>query len=209
MTKTCNSCGQTKPVDAFHRRAASPDGRTASCKACVNDRQRRWREKTGYSPDRPPRRDEWDLVENVPDLYDRLVKHADVTGDGCWPWQAATTEDGYGVVTIHWHSYRPYRLMLQLHTGQPIPEGMPVDHVCRNRACIRPDHLRVVTAQVNSIENNVGPSAINAAKTHCKRGHPLSGDNLIRTSDGRACRTCQRAHERRWKARRRSVGGRP
>lgn len=76
-----------------------------------------------------------------------------------------------------------------------IPEGMVLDHLCRNRACINPDHLEVVTQREN-IMRGVGVAAKNAQKTHCKRGHEFTGNNLYRYKGKRMCRQCRNLHQR-------------
>lgn len=99
-----------------------------------------------------------------------------------------------------------HRFAYELAHGS-IPEGMTIDHKCRVRHCVRPSHLEPVTGKVNILRGE-SPSAKNARKTHCIRGHPLFGDNLIIRSDndGRRCRTCQRASERRYKNRVKEIG---
>lgn len=86
-----------------------------------------------------------------------------------------------------------HRFAYEHHKGQ-IPAGRQIDHLCENKACVNPDHLEVVTPQVNIAR--IGPRrSANAEKTHCKRGHPLSGENLyVIPSGGRTCRTCRREH---------------
>jgi hypothetical protein len=75
----------------------------------------------------------------------------------------------------------------------PIPEGMEIDHLCRNRGCVNPEHLEPVTRQEN-IRRSQSISVANAAKTHCPYGHLLSGANLYLRPNrgGRACRECVR-----------------
>ena len=117
----------------------------------------------------------------------------------CWPWTAQVRKGGYG-------GFRMGRRQLAHHAavildGRNIPEGMVVDHTCRNRLCVNPSHLRVVDVRTNTIENSAAPAAINAAKTHCVHGHALSGENLIsRKRGGRDCRACLRARQAKsWK----------
>lgn len=69
--------------------------------------------------------------------------------DGCWEWQAASCYKGYGQFFIHGRSMvRAHRVAYELSVG-PIPEGMQIDHVCLNRICVRPDHLRLATPKQN------------------------------------------------------------
>jgi hypothetical protein len=122
--------------------------------------------------------------------------------DGCWAWKGYVSKKGYG--TFYIDNVRgtcgAHRYSLKA-SGINIPKGLVVDHTCRNRACVRPDHLRVVTPRVNVLENSNSPSALNAKKTHCPKGHPLSGDNLIRNGGERLCRACRQECGRRTYAR--------
>jgi hypothetical protein len=79
---------------------------------------------------------------------------------------------------------------------KPIPVGLVLDHLCRVRHCVNPAHLEPVTQRENVLRGETAPAA-NKAKTHCVRGHPFSGQNLIlRKSGVRECRTCANARRR-------------
>jgi hypothetical protein len=118
---------------------------------------------------------------------------------GCRVWRLARDRYGYGRIKTGGSHRGAHRVSYELFVG-PIPDGMHLDHVCRNRCCINPDHLRVVTPVENVMLGRSSP-ALNAAKTHCKRGHPLSGANLYLWGRSRICRTCRAMYE----AQRRSV----
>jgi hypothetical protein len=123
--------------------------------------------------------------------------------DECWLWLGCRTSRGYGELwdLIEKKQRVVHRLAYEWLVG-PIPDGFHIDHLCRNRLCVNPKHLEPVTSQVNTLRGT-GPSALNARKTHCLRGHPLSGSNLGRQRKGRFCLTCDRAYRREWNRRRR------
>ena len=125
---------------------------------------------------------------------------------GCWDWIGATQPTGYGQL---WNGVRPeqaHRIAFKLFTGA-IPVGCEIDHLCRNRGCVNPAHLRAVPHKENMRVSDTLMGR-NAAKTFCMRGHPLSGENLILNSSGaRQCRECSNMRARRAKAKRRQHGG--
>lgn len=123
-------------------------------------------------------------------------------GDGCWEWTAARSASGYGQFTIaSGKARRAHRVVYELLAG-PIPAGLELDHLCRNRACVRPDHLEPVTGRENKLRGDT-VNARNAAKTECVHGHPFEGENLYVTIAGhRGCRACDREKRQRYEARR-------
>lgn len=90
-----------------------------------------------------------------------------------------------------------HRVSWLLHGGD-FNRGMVIDHKCRNRSCVNPAHLREVTHQFNTL---IGESiqAMNAKKTHCKRGHEFTPENTRTSGRSRSCRACQREHMRKWR----------
>ena len=119
---------------------------------------------------------------------------AKVQRDGeCLIWTAARGQShgrpGYGQMRINHRLYQAHRLAWMWAKG-PIPSSMTLDHLCRNVACVRVDHLEVVSVRENILRSNSLP-AMRARQTHCKYGHPFDETNTHRTPAGRrACRAC-------------------
>ena len=126
-------------------------------------------------------------------IRERFWEKVDQRGpDECWPWLASTTSHGYGTLRL-WPTgaLTAHRVAYELAYGE-IPEGLTIDHLCRNRICCNPYHLEAVSLHENILRGN-GRSAINARKTHCIRGHRFSAENTYITPNGRRQRrTCKR-----------------
>jgi hypothetical protein len=121
-------------------------------------------------------------------------------GDGCWEWLATGHPRGYGYfwpkgrVWIYAHRYS-----YELFVG-PIPDGLKLDHLCRNPKCVRPDHLEPVTQRENVLRGE-GVAAKEARRDTCSKGHPFDGHN----GKQRLCSICQRNNSRAYKQQRRAA----
>jgi hypothetical protein len=119
--------------------------------------------------------------------------------NGCDIWQGARALDGYALVKTGGRMCMVTRVRYEREVG-PIPEDMELDHfVCDNGAggCCNPLHCRPASTRENQLRGNTIVAA-NAAKTHCPKGHPLSGENLDKTQLARgirSCRICKKEHE--------------
>jgi hypothetical protein len=110
--------------------------------------------------------------------------------DTCWLWQGGKDGSGYGLFKFEGTQRRAHRVSYLWANGS-IPDGLEIHHHCRVRVCVRPDHLEAVTR----IENVMFQAR--AHPSHCKWGHPLSGENLyVLPSGQRQCRECGRRRAR-------------
>jgi hypothetical protein len=127
---------------------------------------------------------------------------------GCWLWLCSVSPNGYATMRDG-RSYRDaktvqaHRFSYELHRG-PVPAGLQLDHKCRTRSCVNPDHLEAVTQRENLLRGDT-VTARNASATACPKGHPYSEHNTGRTRAGaRVCKTCGNARVAEWKRRRRA-----
>lgn len=110
---------------------------------------------------------------------------------GCWLWLGKTTSwNGYGAFWLGGgRTGLAHRFSYELLVGE-IPPKLQVDHLCRNRSCVNPKHMELVSIKENVLRG-MGLSAINLRKTHCIRGHPFEGKNLRVYKKTRVCRNCK------------------
>lgn len=99
---------------------------------------------------------------------------------------------GYARIGVGTRVFYVHRAAYEIAVGS-IPESLTLDHLCRIRSCWRPAHLEPVTLAEN-IRRGMSPTAINARKTHCPRGHAFTPENtyITRKRGNRACRICTR-----------------
>jgi len=123
---------------------------------------------------------------------------------GCWEWTGSRAGGRpgrrYGYFYLNGRRQYAHRVAYEMFVG-PIPEGLTIDHLCRNRGCVNPDHLEPVTNRENSLR---------ARRTHCVHGHPFDAENtgVQRASgrfDRRRCLTCSRLAQRRYQAKNKVV----
>lgn len=129
-------------------------------------------------------------------LESRFFEKVDMNASGgCWEWLSVLTHNGYGRFWMTKGTKVAHRISYEMKKG-PIGSGLQTDHLCRNRKCVNPAHLEVVTLQEN-VRRGMSVQNVNRMKTHCKKGHSYSGVNLfIDAAGGRICRECRRKYIR-------------
>ena len=121
----------------------------------------------------------------------RFQAYFQVVESGCWEWLASLRgRMQYGQIILSGKNIYAHRLSYELGVG-PIPDGKQIDHLCRNPKCVNPEHLEPVEPRENTMRG-FGPTAQNAKKTHCLRGHEYNEANTFLGRNGRSCRECRR-----------------
>ena len=141
---------------------------------------------------------------------DRLWARVNATAN-CWEWTGALSTDGYGRIGLgpRGQYKMAHRAVYESVVG-PIPDGLTLDHLCRNRACVNPDHLEPVELAENLRRAPNQISTINANKTHCVNGHKFDSHNTYLRKDRprrRECRACRRVTVKRFAERQLVSGG--
>lgn len=121
-------------------------------------------------------------------------------GNGeCWIWVGAKDRFGYGNFTVGRVTMKAHRFSYQ-HFRGTIPAHLTCDHLCRQRSCVNPAHIELVSMRENLLRGDTF-QARNARKTHCPKGHPFSDENTYHRPDGgRGCRKCMRESTNKWRS---------
>lgn len=124
----------------------------------------------------------WDSVNKSSDIFGHDGKYL----TECWIWIALKDEDGYGRFSINGKGVKPHRFSYELTYGT-IKDNLQIDHLCRRRDCVRPEHLEQVTCLINVRRG----TSYNRTKTHCPKGHEYTIENtIISKRNQRSCKIC-------------------
>lgn len=135
-------------------------------------------------------------------VLDRVLSRCEVDTNGCWIFTGARRPNGYGVVGVATGQIDATHRVTYRHFIAEPPEGLDLDHLCRNRACCNPWHLEPVTRLVNA---NRGLRAKGYLDPQCRRGHDYTPETTGTNSKGRVCLICARDQQDRKNARRRAA----
>ncbi len=127
---------------------------------------------------------------------DRFLAKVDKQADGCWLWTGFLHSNGYATFYTGTRKQMAHRFAYEYYVG-PIPDGLQLDHLCRVRSCVNPEHVEPVTSRTNLLRGHT-VTAAHAAKTECPQGHPFDEVNTyIHPTGSRRCRECMRERDRR------------
>jgi hypothetical protein len=129
---------------------------------------------------------------------ERFMEKIVVSPSGCWEWTGSKNEKGYGMIGLNGKVIGAHKFIYEYHNG-PVPKGKELDHSCNNRGCANPVHIRPMSHRDNVLRGDSIPAG-NSRKTHCIKGHELSGSNVHerigRYGIKRICMECERTYGR-------------
>lgn len=128
-------------------------------------------------------------------IEERFLQKVEIKNE-CWEWQGKLDKNGYGRFAVNRKNIRSHRFSYEFYIGK-IPNGLVIDHLCRNKRCVNPKHLEPVTNKEN-ILRGLGLASLNSKKIYCINGHLLKNKNLYvqKKTGKRFCRECDRRRGR-------------
>ncbi len=140
------------------------------------------------------------IIPKLQSTIDRFFAKVQAEDSGCFIWTGSIGRGGYGHFRLMGRTRSAHQILIEIAHG-PIPTNLECDHLCRNRACVNPSHIELVTHHENVIRGK-GLAAIHAKKTHCNNGHLYTHGStriaLCPSGFTRRCRTCEADASRRY-----------
>ena len=130
------------------------------------------------------------VIPEIKKVEKFLCKINAVDGN-CWNWSGEISKEGYGLFSISSKRFFAHRISFEMFK-EKLNTSLVIDHVCRNRKCVNPDHLRQVTTRINNIENSISLFAKKSSQSHCVNGHEFSEDSIYWEKGRRKCVKCRR-----------------
>ena len=129
---------------------------------------------------------------------ERLLQKISITENGCWEWQASLARGNYGVIGHKRRTVYAHRFSYEHYKGR-VPDGLQIDHLCKNPKCVNPEHLEAVTPSENTRRSDAPRIAAerHLAITHCPKGHPYDLINTRYYKGKRFCKECNRLSKQR------------
>jgi hypothetical protein len=144
----------------------------------------------------------------VTELSEKVRQFVVIDERGCWNWPRAKVRKGYGVVHYQRKQHYTHRVMYEAAKGE-IPNGLQIDHLCRNTSCCNPDHLDAVSPKENTRRADAarGGQRMLRRGSHCPHGHAFTNSNTYVDQRGQiSCRECRKRRHEEWAEKRRSGG---
>ena len=201
--KRCARCKRLKEFGEFYK---AGERYLAYCKPCHANRRREQVAKLKEARRLAGLPEKLKAGRKPTPIQDRFnAAWKEDPNSGCWIWQKCIDSNGYGVSWWNGKKISAHRVAYILYRG-PIHEGLEIDHLCRCRSCVNPQHLEAVPPPVNTERGLLilARGANNRRKTHCPSGHPYIEGNLYFSRTGaRMCKTChlERANKQHTKSR--------
>lgn len=195
MAAPKSHCGKGHPMSGDNLYISPGRGRRG-CRACGRAGEKR-RARGEFIPKPTTEERFWAKVDkNGPLPADDTL----AAGKGpCWLWTGASNRSGYGTFSLSVAVFIPAHRFAYELLVDPIGEGLELDHLCRIRKCVNPRHLDPVSQRENILRGG-GPTAVNAAKTHCIHDHEFTPENTYVYGTRRSCKTCMLATNQRRRA---------
>jgi hypothetical protein len=201
ITRECIAAGVAPGLQNLRHGCSRPRVAARELAAGVDRRDGCDRDAGDREPGRFGREEGPVVAGAVATRASRFWRHIDRSGgeSACWPWLGAIEKTGYGRVNYDGKAQMAHRVAHVIAKGL-VPDGLHVDHLCRNRCCCNPAHLEAVTQRENTLRGNA-PNAIGARTNRCRRGHDLTRARRTSTG-GRDCPQCKVLRNRAWRERR-------